>query len=222
MIRQGSRYALTAAPADVQALFGYRDEVDFPPRYNIAPTQPIAVVHRLHGERRFTLMRWGFVPGWVKDPRAISLLVTARAETVAERPAFNAAFRYRRCLIPASGFYAWQRGPGRERRGFFIRPQAGGAIGLAGLWETWCGAEGSEVDTACLLTTAADPGLAAISDRVPVVVAPAAFERWLGPGDAVGDLLSAAPADLLLAEPVSALVNSIKHDGPDLIAPVAG
>src|SRR5262245_38888132 len=95
MIRQGSRFAMTPALKNVQAVFVYVDQFDFPPRYNIAPPQPIAVVHQLHGARRFTLMRWGFVPGWVKDPREISLLATARAETVSERPAFSAAYRRR-------------------------------------------------------------------------------------------------------------------------------
>src|SRR5690242_12321227 len=130
MVRQGSRYALTASPEEVQALFGYADKPDFPPRYNIAPPQPIAVVHEIHGARRFPLMRWGFVPGWVKDPREISLLATARAETVGERPAFNAAYRRRRALIPASGFYAWRRARGRERQAFFLRPRGGGPMAL--------------------------------------------------------------------------------------------
>ena len=190
-----------ASAREAQALFGYHDEVDFPPRYNIAPTQPIAVVHQLAGERRFTLMRWGFVPAWVKDPRAISLLVSARAETVSERPAFSGAFRYRRCLIPASGFYVWQRGRGAQRRPFFVRPRALGPIALAGLWETWCGADGSEIDTACLLTIGANPILAPISPRMPVIIAPGDFEEWLGSGDLVDGLLRRAPADLLSAEP---------------------
>ena len=220
MARRGFRYALLASAREVQALFGYRDEVDFPPRYNIAPTQPIAVVHRLAGERRFTLMRWGFMPAWVKDPHAISLLVNARAETVTERPAFSAAFRYRRCLIPASGFYLWQRDRGGQRRPFFVRPRAEPLIALAGLWETWCGADGSEIDTACLLTIGANPTIAPISLRMPVIVAPGDFEEWLGSGDPVDKLLRQAPADLLSAVPVSARVGSIRNEGPDLVAPV--
>jgi len=222
MAKRGPRYALLASAREVQALFGYRDEVDFPPRYNIAPTQPIAVVHRLAGERRFTLMRWGFMPAWVKDPRAISLLVSARTETVGERPAFRAAFRYRRSLIPASGFYVWQRGRSGQRRPFFVRPRAGGPIALAGLWETWCGADGSEIDTACLLTIDANQTLAPISPRMPVIIAPGDFEEWLGSGDLVSMLLRQAPADLLSAEPVSARVDSVRNEGPDLVAPVDG
>jgi putative SOS response-associated peptidase YedK len=219
---RGLRYALAASAREVQGLFGYPDEVDFPARYNIAPAQPIAVVHRLNGERRFTLMRWGFVPAWVKDPRAISLLVSARAETVSERPAFRAAFRYRRCLMPASGFYVWQRGRGAQRQPFFVRPRDGGLIALAGLSETWCGSDGSEIDTACLLTTEADPALAPISPRMPLIIAAGDFEPWLGSGDSVGALLRAVAADRLSAEPVGARVDSVRNDGPDLVAPVAG
>ena len=222
MVRQGSRYALTASPQEVQAVFGYADEVDFPPRYNIAPPQPIAVVHQLHGARHFTLMRWGFVPGWVKDPREISLLATARAETVSERPAFSAAFRRRRALMPASGFYAWRRGPNRQRQAYFVRPPAAGPIALAGLWETWCGADGSEVDTACLFTIEAAPGLAEIADRVPVIIAPGDFERWLGPDEAAADLLRPASPAAFAVEPVSSRVDSPRNEGPDLVAPVAG
>src|SRR5260221_2282497 len=209
MARQGLRYALTASPEEVRALFGYRDEPDFPPRYNIAPTQPIAVVHRLHGERRFTLMRWGFLPGWLKDPRDISLLVTARAETVAGKPAFNGAFRYRRALMPASGFYAWRRGRGSERQAFFVRPRPVGLIGLAGLWETWLGADGSEIDTACLLTIAANATIRPMSERMPVMIAPGDFERWIASEDPIDELLRGVSDDFLVAEPVRARVDSV-------------
>jgi putative SOS response-associated peptidase YedK len=219
MARRGLRYALTAPAPEVQALFGYRDEVDFPPRYDIGPTQPIAVVHRFAEERRFTLMRWGFVPAFVKDPREISLLATARAETVRERPAFRGAFRHCRCLMPATGFYAWQRGPRGEPRPFLVRPRSRGCIGLAGIWETWCGADGSEIDTACLLTIAANPIVAPLSARMPVIIAAGDFERWLGADDSAGGLLRQAPADLLLAEPVGARADPVKKGDRDPPAP---
>jgi len=215
MVRRGLRYALTAPAPAVQAFFGYRDEVDFPPRYDIAPPQPIAVVHRFADERRFTLMRWGFVPGFIKDPREISLLATARAETVSERPAFRGAFRYRRCLMPATGFYAFERGPRGERRPFLVRPRDSGCIGLAGIFETWCGADGSEIDTACLLTIAANPTVAPLSPRTPVIIGAGDFEQWLGPDDSAGDHLRQPTADLVLAEPVDA----VRNGGPDPVAP---
>jgi putative SOS response-associated peptidase YedK len=220
MATRGPRYALTASPEEVQAHFGYRDEVDFPPRHNIAPLQPIAVVNRFAGERRFTLMRWGFVPAWVKDPRTISLLPSARAETLSDRPAFAAAYRYRRCLMPASGIFLWQRRRGGENQAFFLSAVTPGPIALAGLWETWGGADGSEIDTACLLTIGADPAIAPISARTPVVIAQADFREWLGSSDSVEALLRPLRADLFSAQPVSALVDSVRNDGPDLVDPV--
>jgi len=220
MVTRGPRYALTASPEEVQALFGYRDEVAFPPRYYIAPPQPIAVVNRFAGERHFTLMRWGFVPAWVKDPSTISLLASARAETLSERPAFAAAYRYRRCLMPASGFYLWQRRRGGENQAFFVSAATPGPIALAGLWETWGGADGSEIDTACLLTIGADPAIAPISARTPVVIAEADFQEWLGSSDSVDALLRPPRADLFSARPVGPLVDSVRSDGPDLVNPV--
>jgi putative SOS response-associated peptidase YedK len=220
MATRGPRYALTASPDEVQALFRYRDEVDFPPRYNIAPPQPIAVVNRFAGERRFTLMRWGFVPAWVKDPGMISLLAGARAETLRERPAFAAAYRYRRCLMPASGFYLWQHRRGGKSRAFFASAVTPGPIALAGLWETWSGADGSEVDTACLLTIAADPAVAPISARTPVVIAPTDFQEWLSSSDSVEALLRPPRADLFSVQPVSAMADSVRNDSPDLVNPI--
>jgi putative SOS response-associated peptidase YedK len=117
------RFALTMSPEELQALMGYLDEVDFPPRYNIAPTQPVAVMRLERGERRFALVRWGLVPAWVKDPQNFSLLFNARSESALEKASFRSALLYRRCLFPASGFYEWRRGPGKEKQPFWIRPR---------------------------------------------------------------------------------------------------
>jgi putative SOS response-associated peptidase YedK len=218
------RYALTATPEEVQALFGYLDAETFPPRYNIAPTQPVAVVRLMRGERRFTLMRWGLVPSWVKDPRQFPLLLNARAEGAAQTSAFRAAMRYRRCLLPASGFYEWRRGPGKAKQPFWIRPHGGGLVALAGLWETWSDRDGGEIDTACILTTDANETIAPIHGRMPVVIAPADFTRWLDadqyrPKD-VADLLRPAPAELLEAVAVGPRVNSAQNDDPALLEPI--
>jgi putative SOS response-associated peptidase YedK len=219
------RFALTAPPEDVQALFGYRDAEPFPPRYNIAPTQPVAVVRRLHGERRLTLMRWGLVPAFVKDPGSFPLLFNARSESAAGRPAFVNALRYRRCLFPASGFYEWRRGPGDRKQPFWVRPRSPQVLALAGLWETWSDRDGGEIDTAAILTTGASATLSVVHDRMPVIVAPADFERWLrstgDPGDDVGDLMRAAPDALLEAIPVGPNVNNAANDGPELQTPIA-
>lgn len=220
------RYILTATPEELQALFGYLDGEPFPPRYNIAPTQPIAIVRMERGARRFALVRWGLVPGWVKDPRAFSLLINARSEGIAGKPAFKGAIQYRRCLVPASGFYEWRRGPDKRKQPFLIRPRDGGAMALAGLWETWMGADGSEIDSACIVTTAANQTVAPIHDRMPVIIPPADYDRWLDsrafPPVAVLDLLQPAPPDLLEAVAVSSRVNAAVNDGPALIEPLAG
>jgi putative SOS response-associated peptidase YedK len=218
------RYDLNATPRMVEAVFAHVNREDFPPRYNIAPTQPVAVVRLLAGRRHLSLMRWGLVPAWVDDPRAFSLLVNARAETAAERPAFNAALRYRRCLFPATGFYEWQRGPGGRKQPFWIRPRSEKLIALAGLWETWSDRDGGEVDTACILTTAANATVAPIHDRMPVIIAPRDFDRWLAstgdPADDVGDLMRPPPDDLLEAVRIGDRVNDVDNDGPELQEPV--
>ena len=171
------RIALTLPPARVRAYFGYADEPDFPPRASIAPSEPIAVVsappfaRRL--ARRFHLVRWGFLPGFVKDPESFPLLASARAETLAQKPSFAAAFRRRRCLVPADGFYP------RRTPGPLIRAADGGPLALAGLYETYLHVNGSEIDTACLVTTAANALVAQFAGRMPAIVPRAAFAAWL-------------------------------------------
>jgi putative SOS response-associated peptidase YedK len=219
------RYALIASPEEIQALMGYLDMEQFPPRYNIAPTQPVAIVRLVRGERRFALARWGLVPSWVKDPKTFTLLFNARSEGAADKPSFRAAMRYRRCLFPASGFYEWRRGPGKEKQPFWIRPRSGGVIAFAGLWETWSDRDGGEIDSACILTTAANRTIATIHDRMPVVIAPEDFDRWLDvaeyPPAEVADLQRPADDDLFETIPVGKTVNSARNDGPGLIAPLA-
>lgn len=219
------RYILTASPAELEALFGYLDGESFPPRYNIAPTQPIAIVRQLYGARRFALVRWGLVPGWVKDPKAFALLINARAETLEEKPGFRGAIQYRRCLVPASGFYEWKKIGERQKQPYLIRPRAGGVVAFAGLWESWMGPDGSEIDTGCIVTTGANRATAPIHDRMPAVIPPDAFDRWLDtrafPPAAVADLLLPPPDDLFEAVPVSSRVNAAKNDDPGLIEPVA-
>jgi putative SOS response-associated peptidase YedK len=216
-----ARYVITSPADAVRALFGYDELPNFPPRYNVAPTQPIPIVRLLDGKRSYALVRWGFLPAWVKDPRSFSLLINARGESVLDKPAFRNAMRRRRCLIPADGFYEWA--DGTPRRPYFVRPKAGGPIAFAGLWETWTGPNGEEVDTAAIVTTPANRLLAAIHDRMPVIVAPEAFNLWLD--CATVDATTAAalmtpPADALLeCYEVSNAVNRAANDSPELIAP---
>ena len=184
------RYVITSTPEAIRALFGYGERPNFPPRYNVAPTQPIPVVRLVDGKRAFALMRWGLLPSWVKDPKTFPLLINARGESVLEKPAFRNAMRRRRCLIPTDGFYEWQGTgkaggrPGGPKRPYFVRakPKPDGSappLAFAGLWETWTGPNGEEIDTAAIITTAANRTLAAIHDRMPVFVPRQAFDLWL-------------------------------------------
>jgi putative SOS response-associated peptidase YedK len=215
------RYVIISSPDAIRSLFGYGERPNFPARYNVAPTQPIPLVRLLDGKRSFALMRWGLLPAWVKDPTAFSLLVNARGESVLDKPAFRNAMRRRRCLIPADGFYEWR--PDAPKRPYFVRPKSGGAIAFAGLWETWTGPNGEELDTAIIVTTRANRLLAPIHERMPVIVPPEAFDLWLDCGrvDAAtaAALITPAPETLLECFVVSPGVNRVTNDSEDLIAP---
>lgn len=218
------RFVITSAPAAIRQLFGYADQPNFPSRYNIAPTQPVPVVIVDEGARRFRLMRWGLIPSWVKDPRTFSLLINARAETIQDKPAFRNAFRRRRCLVPADGYYEWKAG-GSRKQPYFIHPAGGGPIGFAALWETWTGPNGEELDTVAIVTTAARGGLADLHDRVPVTIAPHHFAPWLETDEtdteAVMALLRPPGEGEFVWHPVSTAVNRTANDNPQLILPIA-
>ena len=163
------RFVITSPPAALRQIFGYLDQPNFPPRYNIAPTQPIPVVIVENGHRHFRLMRWGLLPAWVKDPGQFTLLINARAETLLEKPAFKNAIKRRRCLIPADGYYEWQVSEKRKRP-HFIHRRDGAPMGLAGLAETWIGPNGEELDTVAIVTAPASADLAVLHHRVPVTI----------------------------------------------------
>lgn len=225
------RFAITLPPEAVRAFFRYVEQPNFPPRYNIAPTQPIPIVtaraHSGGAERHFQLVRWGFLPGFVKDPRDFPLLINARAETLAEKPSFRAAFKRRRCLVIADGFYEWRR-PAAGARGpklpFLIRRIDGAPMGFAGLYESYVDPHGGEIDTACIVTTAANALMAPIHDRMPAMIPPESFSRWLdadgvAPAEAQ-TLLRPAPEDALELVPVSMRVNKVADGDADLQTPV--
>ena len=191
------RYAITSAPEAIRALFRYPDRPNFPPRYNVAPTQPVPVVRLMEGERRFALMRWGLIPSWVKDPKNFALLINARGESVNDKPAFRYAMKRRRCLFPADGFYEWKLEGGR-RRAFYARRSGGGLLAFAGLWETWTGPNGEEMDTAAIVTTQANNEMAAVHHRAPVILQPEDYDRWLdGEADDVCSLAQPFPSQLM-------------------------
>ncbi len=219
-----ARYVITSPPDAIRALFGYDELPNFPPRYNVAPTQPIPIVRLVDGKRQFALVRWGLIPAWVKDPKKFSLLVNARGESVLEKPAFRNAMRRRRCLIPADGFYDWRDGV--PRRPYFVhRKSSGGPMAFAGLWETWTGPNGEELDTAAIVTTRANRMLAAVHDRMPVIVPPQAFNLWLDCAEVdattAAALMIPAPESLLDCYEVSTAVNRAANDDARLIEPAA-
>lgn len=226
------RFALTATPAEVEHVFGVADCHPFPPRYNIAPTQPILMVEagpvRPHGSnlphRQAVLVRWGFIPSWAKNPRDLSLIINARAETAAEKPSFRAAMRHRRTLVPASGFYEWKRFSDGTSRACWLRPTQCDLIAFGGLMETWSEPGGSEIDTGAILTTRASADIRPIHDRMPVVIRPEDFDRWLDCRTQeprhVADLLEPVEEGFFEAIPVSDRVNRIRNDSPDLQARV--
>jgi len=217
------RYTVTSSPEALRALFRYEEQPNFPPRYNVAPTQPIAIVRLVDGKRHFALVRWGLLPSWVKDPKNFTLLINARGESAAEKPAFRAAMKRRRCLIPADGFYEWQKA-GDRKRPFYVHAKSGAPLAFAGLWETWEGPNGEELETATIVTTRANRTLLPIHDRMPVILAPDAFDVWLDSAtvDATtaAALIAPAPEGLLEAYEISTAVNRTANDNPKLLAPV--
>jgi len=219
------RYSLTLPPQEVRAFFGFPEQPNYPPRYNIAPTQPIAVVRLVNGTRSFALMRWGLWPSWLKDPKDFPTLINARGDTVATKPAFRGAMRHRRCLIPADGFYEWQKTDKGRKVPHLIRRPDRGPFAFAGLWETWLGADGSEIDTAAIVTTDANETLMPLHNRMPVVVRPGDFDRWLDAADNrpadVADIIRPAPEDFFEAFPISTRVNSVANDDADIQTPLA-
>jgi len=219
-----SRYSLTSPPEAVRAYFGYADTPNFPARYNIAPTQPVAVVARdREGVRRFRLMRWGLLPPFVKDPKSFPTLINARSEEVLTKPSFRNAMRWRRCLIPADGFYEWT-GPKGTRRPFLLRPRQGELIAFAGLYERWRDQEGGEIDTVVILTGPANRKVSALHDRMPVVLPSEHFEAWLDvkqtTPEAALKLLLPAPDDLFETIEMHPKINDSKRDEPGIREPL--
>ena len=170
-------------------------------------------------------MRWGLLPSWVKDPKTFTLLINARGESATDKPAFRAAMKRRRCLIPADGFYEWQKA-GERKRPFYVHAKSGEPLAFAGLWETWTGPNGEELDTAAIVTTRANRTLAPIHDRMPVIVPPEAFDLWLNSNEVdattAAALIAPAPDGLLEAYEISTAVNRTANDNPKVLEPVAG
>ena len=192
------------------------------PRYNIAPSQPVLAVRTspAAGRREFAMPRWGLVPAWARDATIGNRLINARAETVSEKPAFRRAFRERRCLIPADGFYEWKK-EGAGKRPFYVRRRDGAPFAFAGIWERWEGTGGEAVETCAILTTEPNELLAPLHDRMPLIVPPEEYGRWLDPSlrapERLAPLLRPFPSAALEAFPVGREVNNPRADDPSLI-----
>lgn len=206
---------------ELYRLTGSLPEHGLEPRYNLAPSQRAPVVRvGTHGQRELAMLRWGLIPSWAKDATIGYRTINARAETVATAPSFRSAFKGRRCLIPATGFFEWKK-VGTRRQPCLIRHKDGSPLSLAGLWERWERAS-EPVESFTIITTEPNALLAPIHNRMPVILAPADFDAWLEPRESpiAQALLRPYPAERLMAQPISARVNSPKNDDPAVIEPI--
>jgi putative SOS response-associated peptidase YedK len=195
-----------------------------PAAYNVAPTQKVAAVRLPDSRRELVSLRWGLIPSWAEDPKIGSRLINARAETAADKPSFRAAFRTRRCLLPADGFYEWQKLAGGKQP-FYFRRRDGRPFAFAGLWEQWRNPADEIIESCTILTTAANAVVRPVHDRMPVILDPAAYDRWLDPNvrqaELVQPLLRPCREEDLVAYAVSPWVNNPKNDDARCVAPLA-
>ncbi len=218
------RYTLTLDPAELQDLFGLSEPppAGLAPRYNIAPSQPVAVIPN-QTPLTLELFQWGLIPSWAKDPKIGNQLINARSETVAEKPAFRTAFKKRRCLIVADGFYEWQRDGARKMPQFF-QVKDGRPFAFAGLWEEWHTPDQALVRSCTILTTHANALVEKIHERMPVILPPEEYALWLTPGDLPAEklqpLLAPYPAERMRVTAVSMLVNNPANDSPACVKPL--
>ena len=202
------RYALHSNPEVVALLFGLSEVPAYAPRYNIAPSAQVLIVRG----NEAAMVRWGLVPRWAKDPSIGAKMNNARAETIAEKPSFREAYRKRRCLIPANGFYEWKPENGLKQP-YYIYPSGGALFAFAGLWEQW-----NDLQTCAVVTTDSNEKMAAVHERMPVIVSPAEYSAWLE-GDEIP--LRACPDSAIDIRRVSRAVNNARTDIPELLEPDA-
>ncbi|VTS04156.1 SOS response-associated peptidase [Tuwongella immobilis] len=220
------RFTLTTPEEQLRSLFGLDFPEPYRPRYNIAPTQPVLTIRpNTRGKRETALLRWGLVPSWSQDPRIASKMINARGETLAEKPAFRQAFRMRRCLIVADGFYEWHEANGHSQPYYFHRPNRE-PFAFAGLWDRWVGSDGSPLETCTIVNTASEGNarMSAIHHRIPVLLDPDDYDRWLDPREAnvdrLAELFQPCSEDWLVSVPVSTAVNRVALDDPICLEPL--
>ena len=218
------RFTLTVDPADLKDNYSdYTFPTQFAPRFNIAPTQPVLAIPN-NGQKRGDFFIWGLIPSWAKDPAIGNRMINTRGETIAEKPSFRAAYKYRRCLIPADGFYEWKIVPGQKAKvPYFIHLKSRQAFAFAGLWDEWHSPDGSQVRSCTIITTEPNEMMASLHNRMPVILPPSAYEEWLDPSartpDSLQHLIKPYPADEMTAYSVSTLVNNPANDQPELVVP---
>jgi putative SOS response-associated peptidase YedK len=203
--------------------FKVREVPEIKARYNIAPTQDILSVRQMEDEREAVFLKWGLIPSWAKDVSIGAKLINARSETVTEKPSFREAFKKRRCIIPADGFYEWQRTAGKKQP-YFFQMHDERPFGFAGLWEKWKGEDGQVLETCTILTTEANEVLRPVHDRMPVILHPEDYEMWLANDarkiDLMKELMRPYPSSEMVSHPVSTLVNNTSNVGAELLNPV--
>jgi putative SOS response-associated peptidase YedK len=219
------RFTLTIDPADLQEAFPWLTVPQgITPRYNIAPTQPVAVVPN-NSSHKLDFYIWGLIPSWAKDPEIGNRLVNARAESLAEKPSYRSAYRRRRCLVLTDGFYEWKQIPGsKSKTPIYIQLQSGKPFSFAGLWDLWNSPDGSQIYSCTIITTEPNSLMATIHNRMPVILPSEAYSQWLDPSEQrpedLQKFLKPYPAEEMKAFPVSRLVNSPENDTPQCIQPV--
>jgi len=217
------RFSLGGSAATLLSHFNIQESVVWAGRYNLTPSQEVlTIVQPPEGRRELRRMRWGLIPSWAKDPAIGNQLINARAETVATKPAFRAAFRERRCLIVTDGFYEWEA-QGRRKRPWCIRMQDGRPFAFAGLWERWTDPEGTAIESCTIITTTPNELIGHFHHRMPVILAPQDYDLWLDvrirDADRLLPLLVPCPPEALVVYPVRPLVNNPANDSPDCQAP---
>ena len=215
------RFAFYSPHEAVTRLFGVAETPGIEPRYNIAPTQFVAVVRAAGGPRQLAMLYWGLVPSWAKEKSIGARMINARSETLGEKPSFRNAYKRRRCLVLADGYYEWQR-TGSVKQPYFISFASGEPFGMAGLWERWRDpGTGEPLESCCIVTTSPAPAVAHVHDRMPVIVPPDAYDEWLDPDNLATDrlarLLAPWTAPGLQARAVSRRVNDARNQGPELL-----
>ena len=219
------RFTLTVNPADLQDTFSdFNFPAKFAPRFNIAPSQPVLAIPN---DEKYTadFFVWGLIPMWAKDPEIGNRLINARGETLAEKPSFRGSYRHKRCLILSDGFYEWKTfGSRKTKTPYYIHMQNRKPFAIAGLWDHWESPDGSSIKTCTIITTTPNELMESIHDRMPVILHPRDYAKWLNPApqtpESLQPLIKPFPADAMTAHPVSTLVNKVTNDTPELVVPV--